>query len=167
MMEGVFALAGAMVGIVGTLLAELARSRIEDRRQRRSALLSACADFSTALAHVRQLCYDRHAAGPSPELTERMRQAHGIARGQYERLRLVTGSIETQEHARLALRYALRLWRHVEGELQRAPDERSPVDLMEDHLKELYVGVRRELEVPNPERVFAEPQEARRLPGEA
>lgn len=166
MAEGLFALAGAVLGILGTVLADLARSRVEDRRDRRAVLRSTCADFTTALAHIRQLCYDRHATGPDEALTNRMRVAYGGARAQYERLRLTTSSSRTQEEARLALRAALWFWQEVQGEWTRGTNERSPVAVLEDHLTALYIGIRQELDVPNAQRVFAEPEESRRLPRE-
>ena len=108
---------------------------------------------------MRQLAYDRQPGSPEAEWSPQMREAHNMARAQYERLRLSTDSLRTQEEARYALRYAFGLRRQLEGKPPRVDEqERAPLDQMEDRLVALYVEVRRELGVPNPRRVLPEMQ---------
>jgi hypothetical protein len=165
MKEALFALAGTALGLLGTLLTDVRRSRREDLRERREALRTACADFAVALSRLRQLCYDRHAEGPNAGLLARAREVHGEARAQYERLRLCTDSSKAQEEARYALRHALAFWRQVEESSYRHDEhERSPLQQLEDRLSALYAEVRRELGVPHPHRVFPEPEHLRHLP---
>ncbi len=99
------------------------------------------------------------------ERREILRSAHGEARAQYERLRLTATSLKTQQEARYALRYAVGLWRQVEGRVPR-PDEqqRSPLHQLEERLLALYGEVRAELGVPNARLVFSEPDDLRHLP---
>ena len=56
-----------------------------------------------------------HLRGPDKELRGRMRTAHEEARVGFERLRLITTSMEAQEAARYALRHAVGLWLLVDG----------------------------------------------------
>lgn len=165
MTAALFALAGAVLGILGTLVTSLVQSRHEDRRMSRESLRTSCADFTAAIARMRYLATEMHLRGLDDELQGRMRSAHEDARVGFERLRLITTSVEAQEAARYALRHALGLWRLVEGQEPR-PDERArgPLVELDDRLTDLYEAVRRELGVAHPDRVFREPERLLRLP---
>jgi hypothetical protein len=81
------------------------------------------------------------------------------ARAGCERLRILLTEMETQRAARLALRHAYAIWKTAEtGVDPRAaqyPDKNPHVRLREE-LTHLYVGVRRELGVSQPENVFVD-----------
>ena len=133
MYEALFALAGTTLGIGGTLLADLVRSRNDDRRERREQLRSACVEFTTALVEIRQAHWGR-AYGENQEVRRAaLQRAHDVARTGYERLRLSTSSLTVQEEARFALRYAYGLLRQFEG-LPPRPDEidTGPIDQLDE-----------------------------------
>ncbi len=165
MSEALFALAGAIIGVLGAVLASLVQSRREDRRLRRESLRITCADFTSAIARMKYLATEMHLRGIDEELETRMRSAHEETRVGFERLRLLTTSMEAQEAARYSLRHAVGLWLLVQGKGPR-PDEkeRGPLVELDDRLRDLYAAVRRELGVAHPERVFREPDHLRRLP---
>ena len=158
MTAAIFALAGALIGVLGTLAVELARSRAEDVRSHRDALRLACADFTAAVARMVNLAIELK--DPDAARIDMMREAHIETRVSYERLRLISGSRDVQEAGRHVLRYTFGLLRRAEGRPPR-PDEldRSPRMLLQDWLMRLYVEVRKEIRVPHPEDVYREPDE--------
>ena len=58
MSEAWFALAGALVGVLGTLASDHLRGRREERATQRALIRSACADFTSAIARIRSLAFD-------------------------------------------------------------------------------------------------------------
>src|ERR1700733_9776752 len=107
MSEALFALAGAIIGVLGAVLSSLVQSKREDRRLRRESLRTTCADFTAAIARMKYLATEMHLRGIDEELETRMRSAHDETRVGFERLRLLTTSIEAQEAARYSLRHAV------------------------------------------------------------
>ncbi len=85
--EALFALAGTALGILGTLVTDMWRGKRDDLRERRQRLRDTCADFTVALARMRQAHWGRG----YDEDTRRavMHDAHDEARAQYERLPVV------------------------------------------------------------------------------
>lgn len=122
MSQAIFALAGALVGILGTVLTELIRSNREEQRFRREALRLTCADFISAITKVRVMAFDVHRHRLDDDLKDRIRELHGDARIHYERLRLLTESRRAQEAARYALRHAWSLILRSEGRPPRAEE---------------------------------------------
>lgn len=153
--EALFALAGTALGIIGTLLTDVWRANKDDVRERRQRLRNACVDFTAALVRMRQAFWGQGYDADSRRTT--MRHAHDEARAQYERLRLSTSSLQVQEEARYALRYAYGLLRQLEG-LPPREDEVDPsaLDQIEDRLVRLFTEVRQELGVPRPHHVLSE-----------
>jgi len=159
MSEALFALAGTLVGVFGTLAAEIIRSRRDDVRYRRETVRSSCADFSDAIARIRTLSYELRTDPHDAELLTRIRDAEAEARIQYERLRLVLESKAAQAAARHAVRYAYGLRRQSEGRgLRDDEKERGPLVLLHEWMMRLYVEVRRETGIPHPEDMFYEPE---------
>lgn len=160
MMAAIFALAGALIGVLGTLAVELARARTEDIRTRREAIRLACADFSAAVARIRALVGELSAKPVSSEQMQLLREAHREARVHYERLRLISASQGVQKAGRYAVRYAYGLIRQVDGKSLRDDEkERGPWIALHDALISLYAEVRRETGVPQPDNVYREPDE--------
>jgi hypothetical protein len=157
MTAAIFALAGTLVGVLGTLSIELARNRAEDIRSRREALKLASADFTSTVARITNLALNSR----DPDVTRinLMYEAHREARICYERLRLIAKSREVQEAGRHVLRYAFGLLREAEG-LPRRQDEleRGPRLLLNDWLMNFYVEVRREIGIPHPDNIYREPE---------
>ena len=77
MAAAIFALAGALIGVFGTLAVELARARTEDIRTRREAVRLACADFSAAVALIRTLIGELKAKPIGSEQMQLLREAIG------------------------------------------------------------------------------------------
>lgn len=160
MSQAIFALAGALVGVLGTALAEVMRSRREQQRLRLEALRLTCADFISAITRVRVMAFDVYRHRLDDDLRTRVREAHGEARIHYERLRLLTESRPVQEAARYALRHAWSLILRCEGRPPRAEEgDRGALGLLYDTLSALLVETRRELGLRHANDVFAEPEE--------
>jgi hypothetical protein len=159
-MAAIFALAGTLLGVLGTLAVELTRARAGDVRARREALRLACADFTTAVARMRNLAIDLMRKPGDVELINAMSEAHRDARAHYERLRLTATSKDVQRAGRHVLRYAYGLLRQAVGEPLRDDErERGPLMMFHDWLMILYAEVRRELRLPQADDVYREPDE--------
>jgi hypothetical protein len=159
MTAAIFALAGTLLGILGTLVVELVRGRAEDVRFHREALRLACADFTAAVARVINLTIELRKITDAKRL-DLMREAHMEARANYERLRLIAVSREAQKAGRQVLRYSYGLLLQAEGKPPRQDErERGPRLLLQDSLMKLYVEVRREIGISRAEDVYREPDE--------
>jgi hypothetical protein len=183
-MSGWSTLIGVVVGafLAGTfaLVTEQRKGRGEVKRRRQDALRVACSDFTAALVRIRYLSWtleEHPRPGPADDVPasraradatrdavlERIRASEEEARIGFERLRLVSGTKATQENARLALRHIYAVWRKAEtGKDPRADDpdpeyRGEPRDRFNRRLDGLYVAVREELDVPDPENVYPEP----------
>lgn len=55
MTAAIFALIGALLGVLGTLATEFSRARTEDSRSRRETLRPTCAEFTSAVTRMRGL----------------------------------------------------------------------------------------------------------------
>lgn len=55
-----FALGGALIGVVGTLLTALVGGRREERRTRTDTLRQACTEFLTEVSRLRDLSHELH-----------------------------------------------------------------------------------------------------------
>jgi hypothetical protein len=159
---------------------ERLKAQAETDRRRQDALRTACADFTAALVRIRHLAWllRSHptrsglrallAPRQQDKVLERLEAAHEDARVGFERLRLLSGSLATQEAGRCALRHAYAVRKQAEtGVDPRAHEYRSkspgdppppsPGERFNRELQNLYVAVRTELDVPTPEDVFPEP----------
>ena len=158
MTAAIFALAGTLLGVLGTLAIELVRSRTNDLRSRREALRLACADFTAAVARIWNLSFEVRSEHATPELMNSMRDTHREARVLYERLRLTAVSQDVQKAGRHALRYAYGLLRQAEGKALREDEQqRGPLIMLDESLMSLYAAVRREIGMPHPDDVYQEP----------
>jgi hypothetical protein len=161
MTAAIFTLIGTALGVLGTVAAQLVRARTDDSRTRREQLRSACADFASSLARLRELGLQLFEPRfDSPQGWESIREAHLEARAHYERLRLTSSSRDVQEAGRRALRYAFGVMLQAAGKDPREDErERGSLALLNDSLIDLYAAVRRELGLPHPDDVYREPDE--------
>ena len=160
MVAAIFALAGALIGVLGAFVVELVRTRTENLRLRQEALRLACADFTTAVARMWNLAVELTAKPADIELANSFHEAHREARMHYERLRLTAASGNAQKAARYALRYAYGLLRQIEGKSLRDDErERGPLVMLQHSLATLTTEVRREIGVPHADDVYREPDE--------
>jgi hypothetical protein len=160
MTAAIFALAGTLLGIVGTLATELVRSRTANTRARQEELRLACADFTACVARIWNLSIELKRNAGDAELAQSMYGAHRDARVNYERLRLTAVSRDIQESGRHVLRYAYGLLRQAEGKPPREDERaRGPLIMLHDSLMTLYAQVRRELGIPHADEVYREPED--------
>ena len=149
-----FALAGALIGVVGTLLTTLIGARQQERRTRTDTLRQACTEFLTEVSRLRDLSHELRGEPGHADLRERTASAHISARASYARLRLTSESVATQEAGRLLLHYGYWQWQAAIGgsadfhEAQRLGDEWTMT---------LFVAARRELGLKRATDVFIEP----------
>jgi hypothetical protein len=158
MTAAIFALIGTLLGISGTLLVEMHRQRTEDSRSRREALRICCADFTDAIIRVREFAIRWQKALSDNSLRESTWKAHDETWVNYERLRLLSTSMDLQEAGRHLIRYTWGLMRQAEGKAIREDEQASsPLALTFEWLERFYVAARRELGVPQAEEVYMEP----------
>jgi hypothetical protein len=160
MVAAVFALVGAALGVLGTLATELSRSRVENIRSRREALRLICADFTSAVARMRELAIDLAKQPEDLAIMASIRAAHVDAWTHFERLRLTSTSYDTQKACRRTLRYAYGIVRQAGGGPPREDErERGALALYHESLLDLTVAVRHELGLPRADDVYREPDE--------
>jgi len=158
MSAALLVLAGAVVGVMGTLGTELIRSRGEDRRSQREAVRQACIEFSMAINRMRETAFELHRDPSSQVFQDRAQDANMTARARYENLRLVTSSKIAQEAGRRALRHAFGMQLRARAMPIRDDEaDREPQALVQDWLTRLYVEVRQETGVPHAYDVYQEP----------
>src|SRR5881296_1278240 len=88
MVAAIFALAGALIGVLGAFVVELVRTRTENLRLRQEALRLACADFTTAVARMWNLAVELMAKQAEIKQTNSFHKAKRKARMHYKRLQL-------------------------------------------------------------------------------
>jgi hypothetical protein len=162
MSEAFFALAGALIGVLGGVLTAAFGARAEDRRANREALRAVCTDFATATARVRRLSFELRRDPDNSSLILRVEEALTDARASYERLRLTTESYSAQEAARHVVHFSN--WMSWSARKKREDFEEAHAEFHR-WTKQLYEEMRRELGVKRPTSVYTDPLEG--LPGPA
>lgn len=100
MSQAFFAIAGAIVGVLGTVLTALVGARHEEQRIWREALRSVCANLTAQVSELQDLSHQLRRTPGNPDLQQAAEQTHTRARGFYEQLRLTSKSAATQEASR-------------------------------------------------------------------
>jgi hypothetical protein len=160
MSEAVFALAGALVGVLGTLGTEFLRARRDERRLRTEVVQRAAADFVSLISDVVQISLDMGENPNDDALLSKASDANRAMRAQYERLRLVASRCQTQEAARHMIRYAYGIQRMALGRPPREDEhDREPLALVADWMVTFCIEVRKETGVSEPENVYREPSD--------
>lgn len=166
MLAASFALAGTLLGIIGALAIDFARSRRDARAQQSSALRAACVEFLGTIEQMRHLTYELNREPSDTDLRNRILDTHMRARSAYEQLRLSSYSAKTQEAGRYVLRYAYGILRLAYGrDLRDDERDKHPIQLLGEWQAALLVEVRRELGYKDVSSVFAEPREWMTFPG--
>lgn len=156
-----FALAGALIGVAGTLLTTLVGAKQQERRTRTDTLRQACTEFLTEVGRLRDLSHELRGDPERADLRERTSGAHLSARASYARLRLTSESVATQEAGRLVLHYGYWQWQAALGG---SVDFREAQRLGDEWTMTLFVAARRELGLRRATEVFAEPAGGLPLP---
>jgi hypothetical protein len=158
MSQAIFALAGALVGVLGAVVAAMLQAYRLDRRSRHDALRTTCSEFAASIARVGHLSARLDATNLDPVLQAEIANTQTDARVQYERLRLLTESLAAQEAARYAIRHAYNMWMKRAGKDYRVDyyKDAKPSEKLDDCMTVVYREVRKELGVPQPMAVFPE-----------
>lgn len=157
-----FALGGALIGVLGTVLTELVRDRRDDQKVWREELRSVCADFVSELSHLQDLSHELHRSPKKSEAQHAAQEAHSRLRGLQERLRLTSKSVATQEAARWLLHCGYYQWKSTQG---------GNGDFWQAHndirawSAKFYVAAREELGLENSP-VYQDPPEGLPIPGD-
>jgi hypothetical protein len=110
-----FALGGALIGVLGTVLTELVRDRRDDHKVWREELRSVCAEFVSALSHLQDVSHELRRDPGDEQAQQAAQEGHSRLRGIQERLRLTSKSTATQEAARWLQHLGYYQWKSTEG----------------------------------------------------
>jgi hypothetical protein len=167
----IFALAGALIGVTGSVLVEHVRARADVYRRHGAALQEACAEFASALVHVRHLSLRvRDEGDPDREIEGRIRASYEEAWRAYVRIQLLSNSERMQHEARYAIRHAWGFSQEMTTGIDPRTDEypsEAPGVRLTESLRRFYVEARRELGVKAPDAVALEPPDWDRHPSAA
>ena len=161
MSEALYALAGAFLGVVGTVVTEALRSRRDDRTAWRRDLRSACVEFAAEIARLRDLSYALRSDPAEQRLRDAAHDAHTRARGLLERLRLTSDSVATQKAARLLIHHAYHQWQSTlggPGRPLRGPAGPGPLDGDDAHRGAPRAGPARRPHLQRPRHRPADPR---------
>jgi hypothetical protein len=114
MSAALYAIAGTIVGVLGTALVDALRSRRDDRGRSKEALRTVASDFTAQVARVRRYsigCADQPEAYDT--VWPRIEAAFAEARAYYERLRITSESMAVQEAARYVIHFTYGMTRLV------------------------------------------------------
>lgn len=156
-----FALGGALIGVLGTVLTEFARGRRDDQKIWREELRSVCAEFVSALSNLQDLSHELRKSPENSEVQRAAQEAHSRLRGLQDRLRLTSKSVSTQEAARWLLHCGYYQWKSTQG---------GKGDFWQAHndirtwLAKFYVAARGELGLESSP-VYQDPPEGLPIPG--
>ncbi len=161
MSQALFALAGAIVGVLGTVLTALAGARHEERRIWRETLRSVAASLTTEVSLLRDLSHQLRGDPDNSDLQRAAEQAQMRARGFQEQLRLISRSKETQEAGRWVIHNGYHQWRATQGGRGDFWEARRALDRW---LTKLYAETRKELGLGSSE-VYEDPDGGLPIPG--
>lgn len=142
MSQAIFVLAGAIVGVLGTVVTALFGAQHESRRLWRESLRTVCANFTSQVSELQDLSHQLRHHPDDPDLQQAAEQVHTKARGFYEQLRLTSQSTATQEAARWVIHCIYHQWRATQGGPGDFWESRK---LLYEWLTKLYVQARHEL----------------------
>ncbi len=169
MSGALYALAGTVIGILGTALTDVIRGRREDRSRSHDVLRSVSSDFTAQIGRVRRYCLYLKNNPEDREAWSTLEEAFTEARANYERLLITADSIATQEAARHITHYAFWMTRAANGE--RTGFYEAEAEMFSWSAK-LRAEVRRELGLKNPGNVYEDvprglPEPGHRIGGQS
>jgi hypothetical protein len=155
MPAALYALAGTIVGVLGTVLVDAIRSRRDEHSRSKEGLRTVTSDLTAQVARVRRYTL-RAIQGPGErdDLRPQFEAAFAEARACYERLLITAESIAIQEAARHVIHYTYWMTELACGNM--ADFDEAHVAMLDWSLK-LYTEVRRELGLKSPASVYADP----------
>jgi hypothetical protein len=162
MTAALFTLAGTLVGVLSTLAVELVRSRHENRKALRDDLRSVCAELASEVSRLRDLSHELYRSPDDDYLQRAAKETHSRARALWERLRLTSSSVTTQEAARWLIHCAYHQWRCTQGDPGDFWESRRGLD---SWLTKFYAASREELGLRGQD-VYDDPPSGLPIPGE-
>lgn len=157
-----FALGGALIGVLGTVLTELVRGRRDDRKVWRAELRSVCADLASEVSRLQDISHELRRSPEDAQLQHVAREVHSKARAMQERLRLTSASVATQEAGRWLIHCVYYQWMATQGGKGDFWQARKGVH---EWLTKLYVEARKELGLEGSS-VYKDPPGGLPIPGE-
>jgi hypothetical protein len=161
MSQAIFAIAGAIVGVLGTVLTALVGARHEERRVSRETLRTVVANLATEISLLRDLSHQLLHDPENPDLRRAAEDAHARARGFQEQLRLTSRSVATQEAGRWLIHCAYYQWTATQGGRGDFWESRRSLDKW---LSRLYVEARKELGLRD-RKIYEDPDGGLPIPG--
>jgi hypothetical protein len=156
-----FALSGAIIGVLGTVLTELTRGRRDDRKLWREELRSVCANLASEVSRLQDISHELRRSPEDAQLQRTAREVHSKARAMQERLRLTSTSVATQEAGRWAIHCVYYQWMSAQGGKGDFWQARKGVH---EWLTKLYVEARKELGLGSAS-VYKDPPSGLPIPG--
>jgi hypothetical protein len=163
MPQALYALAGTVIGILGTVLVDMVRARRDDRSRSQVALRDACSDFAAQVARVRRYSLRLRREPQNHEFSSLLETAFTEARAYYERLFITAESLATQEAARHVIHFTNLMVRAAGMERTGFLEAETQ---MFNWSARLYAEVRRELGLKHPDNVYKDPSDGLPMPGD-
>jgi hypothetical protein len=157
-----FALDGALIGVLGTVLTELARGRRDDRKLWREEFRSVCAEFVSEVSRLQDLSHALRKSPGDSEIQRAALDAHSRLRGLQNRLQLTSRSEPTQEAARWLLHCDYYLWKSTQGGKGEFWEAQAGIHTW---LAEFYLEARKELGLGSSP-AYQEPPDGLPIPGQ-
>jgi len=161
MAAALFALGGALVGVLGTVLTELVRGHRDDRKFRQEELRTVCADLATEVIRLQDMSHELRKTPDDVQLQNTAQEVHSRAHALQERLRLTSRSVATQEAGRWLIHCVYHQWRSTQG----GPGEFWQArDGVREWLTKLHNEARKELGLGDSS-VYQDPPDGLPIPG--
>lgn len=161
MTAALFTLAGALVGMLGTLATELVRGRRDERKLWREEFRSTCAALASEVSRLRDISHELRKMPEDAQLQRDAHQAHSQARALQEKLRLISTSVQTQQAGRQLIHHVYYQWRATQGGKADFWKARAGLD---EWLTKFYMAARTELGLDSSV-VYEDPSEGLPVPG--
>lgn len=163
MSSALYALAGTVIGVLGTVLVDVVRGRREERGRSHEALRTVSADFTAQIARVRRYSFQVRAEPGNQGTWQMLETEFSEARASYERLLLTSESTVTQEASRRVVHFTYHM--AYAARVQQAETFRQCETEMMNWSAKLYTEIRRELGLKNPANVYKDPPGGFPIPG--
>jgi hypothetical protein len=160
-LAALFALGGALIGVLGTVITEFARGRRDNQQLWREEFRSVCADLAGEVSHLQDLSHELRKTPEDTQIQRTAQDVHSKVGALQERLRLTSKSVPTQEAARWLQHCAYYQWRATQGG---KGDFWEARDGVKTWLTKFYVEARKELGLPS-SAVYQDPPEGLPVPG--
>jgi len=146
-----YALAGALVGVIGTALADVMREKRDLRRRNQEELRSICSSFTIGLARTRRYLFQLQSEPQQEETWQLAEASFTEVRAHYERLLITAELVTAQEAARHVVHFMYWMMQAVR---MQSTGYDACRDEFNKWLEKFYVEARRELGLRNPNNVY-------------